>query len=525
VLGPGLVTKIAVILLAVTTIIAGVCLGEAETPSRTQPPPSPYRTLLPFETTPHAISLSRGEAQTLTPSGFGHVVSLLQNDKPVEALDRALLMAIHQPSLWRQRTFQLLIAECYFILGGDDPTLQFAYAKPLYERLLRFYPRWENQPLILFRLATIEERQGLTIEARAAYGVLVDWYPDDPLAESARLGLVMSGLRVDDLHDAEGQAQNVLDTAKDAQIRYHAAVCLGIIYHRLGRPADALSDFEKVVHWPADQDLLEDFELFGLGETFLDNQRFSEATQAFLTYLKRFPAGADRPMAIYDVATEAHRLGQEDEAVLGYRYLIDHYPLLYAGVKSELQLALLMMQVQPGQANPTTELLLRNVRDQNDFRDLNQKGGLELALYEINVGRPIEAMGELTDIIDRPLDPVDKPAAAQRMLQAFQNVLAANLANPMLLAKVFREFRPYVDSAGLPVESYVDLGEALYQNLQADTLLAISHNNPLAQAYPRQAMFLTAEGRRLRGEYDQAKVELARLLDIPLKPEPCDCSR
>ncbi len=483
------------------------------------PTPLPYRTLLPFELNAHAIALTRDEAQALSKTAFSRAVGMLQNEQPIEALNETLLMIIRQPGLSRMRPIQLLLAECFYTLGSEDPAPQFRYSQPIYEELMRLFPRWDNQPLVLFRLATIYERKGLTIEALAAYGLLVDWYPDDPLAESGRLGLLMTALRNGELADAEGQAEMVLQTAKDAQIRHHAAVCLAVARHRQGRSAEALADFEKTIRWPDELETLEDFELFALGEVYLKNQKYAEETQAFMTYLKRFPFGSDRPLAVLYLAEEAQRIGQIDEAVLGYRFLIERYPLHYAGVRSKLQLASLLMTAQPGKADEPTEQLLRQVRDQNDYHDMAQKAGLKLAEYLICVGRSLEAMDEVTDVIKYPIVRADAEAATQLMLQAFQNVLAANRANPMLVAVAFRKYRDFLDVPSAPRAMYAELGAALNQNLQADTLLAISGNNPLAKAHPRVASYLTAEGRRLRGEYDLAKSALGRLLDMAAAPE------
>ena len=82
----------------------------------------------------------------------------------------------------------------------------FRLAKPIYESLIKIYPRWENQPLVLFRLGTIYDLQNYTDEAEAVYGLLVDLYPEDHFADNARLGLLMTSLRADKMPDVEKQA-------------------------------------------------------------------------------------------------------------------------------------------------------------------------------------------------------------------------------------------------------------------------------------------------------------------------------
>lgn len=472
------------------------------------------RELFGFETMPREILLPKETEKLIREAGFDGVITLLHDDLPVQALNDAYLMALRRPALWREPAFQLLVAECYFYLGVQEPAIQYEYAKPIYESLMKLYPKWENQPLALFRLGVIYDRKGFSVEAQAVFGLLIDWYEDDQFADNARLGLMMSRLRDGDYRQAETIGLQILEESQDAQIRYHGSIGLAIARHWQNRSDEALRDIRQTVKWPEDVVLLEDFELFAFAEIALVNRKNKEARQALMEYLKRYPHGQDRAQAILYLAEEAQRLDQLKEAVLGYRYLAKNYEHTFAGLKSKLHLAKLHLQAYPNQKNDAVEQDLRQVRDQNDYRGLNQQAGLVLADYYLNVGRPFQAIDDVVGVFD---DPAELEYAAQALAyiqRAFGEIIATYRDNPMMVATAFTQYRNYLDVPATPRHTYAELGEMLYQNLQPDTLLAIAGENPLGKKFKYLATLFRAKAHMLRGEYAEAKSETAHLLEM-----------
>ncbi|HPQ69741.1 MAG TPA: tetratricopeptide repeat protein [bacterium] len=480
-------------------------------------PPQQDRKLLAFETVFHEIVLPAETAAIIREAGFAQVTTMLHDDQPVQALNDAFLMALRHPALWSVPAFHLLVAECYFRIGLDVPVFQYKYAKPIYDMLARRYPRWENQPLVLFRLATLNDRQGFVYDAEAEYGLLIDWYPGDPLADHARLGLIMSQLRAGELRDSEKMAEEVLKTAKDAQIIYHASLGLAIAQYRMQRYKDALAVFERSINWPEDLEFLEDYELFTLGEVLLVHKKYERAMTAFEIYLKRFPNGDDAPTSSLYIAENAQRNQQYKDALERYLDLVNKNPDTFAGVKAKFHLAELRLLAFPDKADEETEKLLRDVRDQNDFRELNQIAALLLGRYYLTIGRPLAAIEDLMDVFDNPEDVVYASNALNMMLSAFSMIMAAKRDDPMYIAKVFIRYRQYLDVPAMPQAMYKDLGELLNQNLLADTLLSIARENPLAEAYPTQAMMFRAKAYALRGDDKKAIAQCRALLEATEK--------
>lgn len=471
--------------------------------------PKTDRKLLAFETISREIILPADTEAIIREAGFARVIAMLHDDQPVQALNDAFLMALRYPAFRSVPAFHLLIAECYFRIGLDVPLFQYKFAKPIYDLLARRYPRWENQPLVFFRLATINDRQGFVYDAEAMYGLLIDWYREDPFVNHARLGLIMSQLRAGELRDSETMAKEVLQTAKDAQIIYHASLGLAIAQFRMERSKDAMNVFDKTINWPEDLEFLEDYELFTFGETLRAQQRYERSTQVITLYLKRFPNGNDAARSSLYLAEDAQLNRQYKEARQRYLDLVRNNPDTYAGVKAKYHLAELRLLAFPDRADKETEKLLREVRDQNDFRELNQTAAMLLGRYYLAVGRPLSAIEDLIEVFDNP---EDVKCAAKLIMQSFATILAAKRDDPMYIGEVFNRYRQYLDVPAMLPALYEELGELLYQNLQADSLLAIAQNNPLAETYPRRALLFRAKAYSLRGDYKRAVAELQTLL-------------
>ncbi len=475
------------------------------------------RKLLAFETVFHEIVLPADTAAIIREAGFTQVITMLHDDQPVQALNDAFLMALRHPALWSVPAFHLLVAECYFRIGMDVPVFQYRYAKPIYDLLARRYPRWENQPLVFFRLATINDRQGFVNDAEAEYGLLIEWYPGDPLADHSRLGLIMSQLRAGEFRDSEKMAEEVLKTAKDAQILYHASLGLAIAQFRMQRYKDALDVFERSVNWPEDLEFIEDYELFTLGEVLLVHKEYDRAVMAFDIYLKRFPNGDDAPASSLYIAEDEQRNQHFKNALARYLALANKHPETFAGVKAKFHLAELRLLAFPDKADKETEKLLREVRDQNDYRELNQIAALLLGRYYMTIGRPLAAIEDLMDVFDNPEEVSYASNALNMMISAFSMVMAAKRDDPMYIAKVFIRYRQYLDVPAVPLAMYSELGELLNQNLMADTLLSIARENPLAETYPKQAMMFRAKAYALQGDVKKAIAECRALLDATEK--------
>lgn len=473
------------------------------------------RELLPFETVSHPIQLNSQDAPTLRELGFERIIVLIENNQLVEGIHDAYLMGIRAPALWDLPEYQLLIAELYFRLGINDPAVQYRMAKPILERLMRRYPLDENQPLVAFRLATIYDRQGFASEAIAHYGLLVDWYPNDPLADKAQLGLVMVSLRENLLEDTESQAKEVLAKSKDAQVRFHAALCLGIARHRLGRDAEAVADFRSVVKWPEDRSLLVEFELFAYAETMYATSDFNLAGDAALAYLQDYPLGEDRPLAVFYLAEIARTQQNYGDAVIGYRYLISQYRDHPAGLHAELELAKIRLQAFPDSADPITEKLLLTVYNQNASPDLSQEAALLLAEYYLRTGEPLTTIVLGAGIYDSPLNLGNATRAVEHILKAFAQFVAGNTDNPMLVAQVFNQYRKYLALSALPPATYDQLAQLFYENLQPDTLLELATKTPLADRYPRQSAFYAALAEYLRNDLAAAQKYLDKLAGLP----------
>ena len=478
-----------------------------------------YRSLMTFELMPREIVIAEDKAAMFQNLGFDHVYTLFQEGQLVQALNDALLMSIRTPNLWIEPEYQLLLAECYFFLGNKDPQVQFRLAKPIYESLLIRYPKWENQPLVLFHLATIYERLGMSIEALAAYGLLIDWYPEDLFTDHARLGIVMASLRSGEPADSEALAREVLQKAQDAQILYHATLSLAVALHRQGRTAEARSYFDKTIKWPEDLELLEDFELFTVGEVLLAERQNEMAKDIFMAYLRRFPEGADRPMTVLNLAQEAELRNQFTDAVSGYNYLIKKFGASQAGVKAKVRMAELRFKAYPEQPDDPGERLLRQAWDQNDFPRTRNEAGIALSEYYLRSGKLINAIEQAGDVLKDPSAAEFAPQAKELIQRAFAAELATQRDNPALVTRIFDKYRRHIDTAEIPETVYTDLGEALYENLQADTLASIAGKNPAAKAFPRRAALMAAQAAWLSGDTERAVSHLERLMGLPLPNE------
>ena len=470
------------------------------------------RELLPYETVYYEIQLPADQAEVLRDIGFDRFTQQMENGEVVRALDEAWLTALRIPALRAEPAFNLLIAEMYFRLGVNRPAIQFELAKPMYEKLMRRHPRWVNQPLVAFRLATIYDRQGFASDALAHYGLLIEWYPGDPIADAARLGMVMSSLRDGRLGDTEQQAVAILETSHDAQIRYHATLGLAVAHQRQRQYQVATDDFNGVVNWPEDLTLLEDFEMFAFADALRETGDYVRARRALLTFIERFPLADDRPLAIYDLAEIAREQHRFEEAVTGYQYLIENAPDRRPGTEAKMILARLRLAAFDQAKDEIAEQLLLQVREQNYYFDLNQKATLDLARYYLRTGKPLATISLAGEVFDNPLDITLATQAISLVADAFNRIVASYPDNPLLVTKVFNRYRKYLSAPSLPAPTYEKLGRILYENLQPDTLTELATNSPLGARFPRRSAFFAALAERLRGNPAGAAAHLRRLL-------------
>lgn len=497
--------------LAAALIAIGCGVAAAFEVAGDQPP----RRLLPFETAYSPFVLPADEAADLRDIGFDRVTTLLENEKLVQALNEIEMIGIHVPALKEMPIYDLALAEIYFRMGIDDPAVQFELAKPLFARLMRRHPRWENQPLVAFRLATILERQGLSSDAMAHFGFLIDWYPHDLLADKARLGLLMAGLRAGRLEDTEAQADMILESSRDAEVRYHATLARGVGMQRKGLYEQARDEFDSVINWPEDLALIEDFEMFALAEALLNTEDLVRARQALLSYIGRFPDAPDRADAVLTLADLAAKRQDFAEAGVGYRYLIDQFGISRAGTQARLRLAQSLLTRTDAAEHPEAEQLLLWAHEQNRFFDLQQDAALMLAHYYLRVGKPLAAIKLAGDVFDNPLTVHSATRALSMIAYGFNHIVAGYGGNPALVGAVFDRYRNYLTAPTLPVVTYERLADLLAENLQADTLFDLATASPLAERYPRRSAYFAAIAEYLRQRPDEAAAHLQRLLGLP----------
>jgi tetratricopeptide (TPR) repeat protein len=480
------------------------------------PATADIRQLLPFETVSSQMLLPPDQAAAYREWGFERVTVLLENNQAVEALNDTYLMAIRQPELRDSPYYLLLLAEVYYRLGAERPRIHLELAKPLYERLMRRLPQWENQPLVAYRLATIYDRLGFAAEAVAHYGLLIDWYPDDPLAGRARLGLVMTSLREGEMADTESQARAVLATSKDAQIRYHATLCLAIARHRTNRHDEAAADFRRVINWPEDLPLLLDFELFAFGETLLNVGEIERGREVLLDYLKEHPYGADRAPAILYLADLARDRGDFGEAVTGYEYLIENHASERPGVMAGLRTAAMRLEAAPDQADPDAEKLLLLAYHQSAYFDLGQEAALALGAYYLRTAQPLLSISLGAGVYDNPTDRGYRVRAAELIAAAFGDFVRLEGDNPTLVATVFDRYAKYMAADSLSEDTFARLSDALFDNLQLTTLTELASGRVLAHKYPRVSAFQIARAEWVQGNADLAVSHLERLVKLPV---------
>jgi TolA-binding protein len=495
-------------LLAALAVLTATAAGAA---ALSVEPPRP---LLSFETTFVEIQIPPDEADLLRDLGFDRLISLIENGDLIQALADTEMVALRTPALAREPAFQLLVAEIYFRLGVPSPELQFTVAKPIYQRLMRRIPRWINQPLVAYRLATIFDRQGYIGDAIAHYGLLVDWYPDDTLADRARLGLVMSSLRAGDYSETETHVNRILDDSRDAQVRYHAVLCLAVSRERQAQFDAAQNEFLSVLNWPEDLTMMEAFELYSLANTFKETGEIPKAREAFLAFLRRFRGSDREPAAVFALAEIARQTANYPEAITGYRYLVEKVPKTRAGVRSMLALAALRLAATGGESDATAEQLLLHAREQFNFFGLQQEAALRLAAYYLHAGRPRVTIVLAGEVFDNPLN-VDLAGRAIKLIsEAFNGIVSSYRTNPNLVATIFAKYRTYLSAPSVPAGAYDQLAHVLYQNLQPDTLLQLATESPLTERYPDRSLFFAAKAESLRGNDATALEYLERFFQM-----------
>ena len=199
--------------------------------------------------------------QALLPAGdlYAQGESELERNRYQDA--RAAFTKIverHPQSTYAPRA-RFLIGEAYFREGEFDKAIK------QFEIFMSFYPRHEIADLVQFRLAMsyydqmkpVEQEQGTTAKAMAAFKVLVREYPESRYAADALAKIEICRGRL---------AQKELFTAS--------------YYMNQGNPAGARQRLENVIkNYP--RTLVIPEALYRLGEVYAADGRTQEATDAF----------------------------------------------------------------------------------------------------------------------------------------------------------------------------------------------------------------------------------------------------
>lgn len=252
-----------------------------------------------------ALSLARLERSGEVVSEVESLIAGSSNDRS-DAIDPSMRAALQYEWAWALRD-----------LGRNDEAMR------VFRELLNDGGGGRIGSHAALDLASMEMSGGLFEDASARLREICDETGDvvGDIAEQAWYRLGACRFRLDDFEGAVDSLDGFESRFPQSDLRASAMLIRGESLSRLGRHSDAAKSLRAVVDGFADTDSCGPA-MLRLGECESALQRWGSAEEVFGSYLKRFKDSELAYQAEFGVAWAEENQGRYDEAIQGYRELV-----------------------------------------------------------------------------------------------------------------------------------------------------------------------------------------------------------
>jgi tetratricopeptide (TPR) repeat protein len=212
-------------------------------------------------------------------------------------------------------------------------------ALALFTQAVESFPRSEQAPLCLLRIARIQHQKGRTDEARQTYLSLTDQYPDTRSAWDAYYGLGV-------LYRDQGQLDQALQAfgkvEREAGETYIAALTSSAnIQIQKGQVAEGRRLLADLLQKVAGEPALEAQVYYQIAQVDLNDKKYPEAVKNYTTVIEKYPDSAPVRDSRYGRGLAYFHLGQYESSLADYKKLMESElpPAMAAKVKFSMALS------------------------------------------------------------------------------------------------------------------------------------------------------------------------------------------
>lgn len=475
--------------------------------------------LLPFESEPEKITFSDSDnplIENLTPA-YGDYL----DGRPIDALEKLYQVSSQYPKERDLPEFILLEAEVNFILGLDNPEIQFDVAKKKYTALLYQFAGNENEALILYRLGTILRRQGLYPEAQGMYEVLLERYPDSKYAHHALLGLA-------DCEYAQERFERALNFLRQAHQDENAELYLPQSYaieaqilFRKGDLAGAMALFKKASDLGLNVEQLSAEGAYYYGETLFESKMGFRGYQNHQRLLSRDDVGDFRPDVLLRMADYEYVNDLKDEAIKRYEILIRDYPETEAGLMAVIRLGDIRAQSFPDTLDMQVVRYYQKIHNSIAPQYIVNIAAERLAAYNLAGGQYETAMRICQDLLHAKIDPEIRHKTFMILKNAFKGFcrLEEQKGDYGKICDTFNSYKKQLYKTRPDKQMCRAIFDAYEQHLLYDTLFKVADDEYMKVHFLPMARLFAAKALVAKGENQDAAKLLRAVAATKEQPE------
>ena len=446
--------------------------------------------LLLYERVPEEIEFDLSN-QLAYKESFEKAYQAYLDERYLDSLDTLSGVYFEYPDMLLDHNFRLLEAELYFLLGADNPELQFQIAKPIYKWLFYASPNEKHEALVSFRLATILKRQGMHPEAEGMYRIIFERYSESKFAHDSRLGLAYSLF---------GQGKNgealgwIAQLRSDSEMEPHTPFIYAMeaeINFREKRTKKAIELFLKANQLGLSTRDLSSEGQFYFAEALFENGKIEEAYKLHKDLIQagpksEFVAGALLRIADYEIGN-----GEREEALKHYQQLLDDYKESDPGYLGMIRVGDLRAQEHPNDLDEQVVRTYSEVADSLAPSSIANIAKRRLASYYFKGGKWQKAMNIASDLLRSKPTEYQTSDGKKIIKSAFNNYLIAK-TNDLKFAEICNTFTAYRKEIlhSRPDKSMINsVFEAHKERLLFDTILTIANEKIIKTKFLSLARF------------------------------------
>lgn len=408
---------------------------------------------------------------------FDKVSQAYLDERYLDGLDILSNIYIDYPDALGDPQIRLLEAEIYFLLGANNPELQFQVAKPIYNGLFYTFQNTAFEPVITFRLATILKRQGMHPEAEGMYRIIFERYPESKFAHDSRLGLAYCLFGQDKNDEALGW---IAQLRCDSEMEPHTPFVLAMeaeINFRKKKTKRAIELFLKANELGLSTRDLSNEGQFYFAEALFENGKKEDAYKLHKDLIEsgqegEFAAGALLRMADYEV-----ELGKVEEAKEHYQQLLEQYKESEPGYLGMIRVADLCARDHPNDLDEKVIRAYTEVADSLAPSSISNIAKHRLASYYLKGGKWEKAMSASSDLLrSKPTD-FQNTDGRKIIKTAFKNYLVSKNSDLKFaeICETFTSYRKEILHSRPDKSTIQGVFESHRERLLFDTILTIAN--------------------------------------------------